>query len=363
MSRLSAKLSMQLSAFTLDAALDIPASGITAVFGPSGSGKTTLLRCLAGLERSDNGFVQYGSDPWQDSNKGVFVPVQQRDIGYVFQEPRLFDHLSVGANLAYGWKRTPEQKRRLSWEQVIEAMGIGEFLERRPHQLSLGQQQRVALARSLLTSPSLLLMDEPMASLDQKSRRELLPYLQRLHSLFEGMIVYVSHSMEEVLQLSDTIVLLEEGRVLCAGPADKVLNRTDLSSFLGDMLGSVLDGEVKEHIEADGLSRIDCCGETVWVPLCPLELGSKVRLHVPSHEVAISLETKGAPSSVQNVMKAVITDVCETSGSGVSAIVTLDIGCPLLSRISRRSLRELQLAPGKEVYAYFKALSLHPKPI
>lgn len=360
-STLKASLNLQHPGFALQAELDVPATGITAVFGRSGSGKTTLLRCLAGLENNAGGSVQFGSQQWQDESKGVFLPIQQRDIGYVFQEPRLFDHLSVHGNLAFGWKRTPEAKRRLMWDQVIDALGVAEFLERRPHQLSLGQRQRVALARALLTSPSLLLLDEPLASLDQKSRRELLPYIQRLHHTFDGAIVYVSHSMEEVLCLADTLVLIDEGKILCAGPAHDVLSNTNLAAYLGEMLGAVVEGTIISHDDEDGLTHIDCGGESVWVPLCSFDSGDKVRLHIPAHEVAISLSPAGAPNSVQNVVKTVVKTIHENGATGSSVIVELDMGCSLLSCISRKSLRELALVPGKEVYAYFKALSLQAK--
>ncbi|MEW5755740.1 MAG: molybdenum ABC transporter ATP-binding protein [Pseudomonadota bacterium] len=363
MNRLQGRFELAFSGFSLRAELDVDAQGVIALFGRSGTGKTTLLRCLAGLERCPSGELRYGEQVWQDEKRGVFVPVQQRDIGFVFQEPRLLPHLRVKQNLAYGWSRTPADKRRCTWEAVIESLGVGAWLESYPHQLSSGQQQRVALARALLSSPSLLLMDEPLAALDQQSRRELMPYLQQLHRLFSGAVVYVSHAVEEVLQLADSMVLLDEGRVVCADSAARVFARVDVAAYLGTMLGAVLEGHVAEHIPADGLSRIACCGRDIWAPLTKHATGSRVRLHIPAHEVAISLAPLGAQHSVQNVLPAVVTKIHLGEQDGASAIVELDIGCPLLARISRRSLRELALETGKPVYAYFKALSLQPRAI
>ncbi len=363
MNRLQARFELTHGRFSLQAALDVPAHGVIALFGRSGSGKTTVLRCLAGLERSPSGYLRYGEHTWQDEQRGVFVPVQQRDIGFVFQEPRLLPHLRVKQNLDYGWSRTPAGKRRGTWDGVVESLGVGAWLQSYPHQLSAGQQQRVALARALLSSPSLLLMDEPLAALDQQSRRELMPYLQQLHRLFSGTVVYVSHAVDEVLQLADHMVLLDEGRVVCADNAAQVFARVDVASYLGTMLGAVLEGHVAEHVPVDGLTRIACCGRDVWAPLSRHDTGSRVRLHIPAHEVAISLAPLGAQHSVQNVLPAVVVKIHQGEQEGASAIVELDIGCPLLARISRRSLRELALENGKSVYAYFKALSLQPRMI
>ncbi|MBD0306238.1 MAG: ATP-binding cassette domain-containing protein, partial [Nitrospiraceae bacterium] len=175
MNRLTARFDVAFPPFHLSIDLDVPAVGITAVFGQSGSGKTTLLRCLAGLERSRTGFMRLGEEVWEDESNGIFIPIYRRPIGYVFQEPRLFPHLSVKSNLTYGFKRTHQQDRRLTFQQVVEILGIEHLLERRPHKLSGGEQQRVAIGRALLTSPRLLLLDEPLSSLDTLRKREILP--------------------------------------------------------------------------------------------------------------------------------------------------------------------------------------------
>ena len=199
MSRLLARFDVQFPAFHLNVEMDVPMSGITAIFGPSGSGKTTLLRCLAGLERAPTGLLQVGDGIWQDETIGLFRPLYNRPIGYVFQEPRLFPHYNVRANLLYGYKRIPIEERRIAMEQVVEILGIGHLLERRIHKLSGGEQQRVAIGRALLTSPKLLLLDEPLASLDIQRKQELLPFMRRLHEELRIPVLYVSHAVGEIL--------------------------------------------------------------------------------------------------------------------------------------------------------------------
>ena len=205
MSRLIARFDVDYSSFHLDVDVDVPAAGITAVFGQSGSGKTTLLRCLAGLERSPTGFMRVGDDVWQDESRHRYEPISRRRIGYVFQEPRLFPHLSVRSNLTYGFNRTPVPDRRLSVEQVVDVLGIAHLLDRRPHKLSGGEQQRVAIGRALLTSPKLLLLDEPLSSLDSQRKREIMPFIQGLYKELNIPVVYVTHSLHEILQLAQVV--------------------------------------------------------------------------------------------------------------------------------------------------------------
>lgn len=224
MSRLLARFDLARPEFRLQAQLDLPAQGVTAVFGRSGSGKTTLLRCLAGLERSPAGFMSMGGTVWQDEEQGAFIPVYRRAIGLVFQEPRLFSHLNVHANLHYGLKRTPQQERYISNEQVIDILGISHLMDRRPYQLSLGEQQRIAIGRALLASPRLLLMDEPLASLDRSRKQEILPFIQRLCAELKIPVVYVSHSVQEILQLADTLVLMNEGAAIAVGPIQEIFS-------------------------------------------------------------------------------------------------------------------------------------------
>ena len=212
MNQLTVNFDLAFPAFHLHVNIAFPAEGIIAVFGPSGCGKTTLLRCLAGLERSPTGWMTLHHHIWQDESQQIFVPLSKRPIGYVFQEPRLFPHLNVLANLQYGWKRTSESARRITLDQVVQVLDIERLLDRRPSSLSGGEQQRIAIGRALLTSPRLLLMDEPLSSLDLPRKREILPFIQRLDSEFRIPIVYVSHDLYEIVELAKTVVLLKEPR-------------------------------------------------------------------------------------------------------------------------------------------------------
>ena len=258
MSEICASFSLQLEGFTLDASFSVPATGVTALFGPSGSGKTTLLRCIAGLERA-NGTLYVNGELWQDDTH--WMPTHQRPLGYVFQEASLFPHLSVRANLEYGYKRIPATERRVQPEQVVEWLGLSHLIDRGdPAKLSGGERQRVAIARALLTSPRLLLMDEPLSALDTRSRQEILPYLERLHRELEIPVLYVSHAMEEVARLADHLVLLEQGRVIAVGTLHETLARLDLPTAYFDDAGVVVEAVVAQQDESYHLTRIDFAG-------------------------------------------------------------------------------------------------------
>ena len=209
---IDARLKIAYSGFSLDVDLHLPGRGVSALYGHSGSGKTTCLRCIAGLERAEQGFVQINDKIWQDSDNGIFVPPHKRALGYVFQEASLFPHLSVLANLQFGLKRIAKSQRRVDLAQATELLGIGHLLERHPQHLSGGERQRVGIARALLTSPKLLLMDEPLAALDSQRKSEILPYLQRLHDELDIPVLYVSHAQDEVARLADHLVLLSDGK-------------------------------------------------------------------------------------------------------------------------------------------------------
>ncbi|MGC1332795.1 molybdenum ABC transporter ATP-binding protein, partial [Pseudomonas sp.] len=215
---LTARIRHCFSAFTLDVDLQLPGRGVSALFGQSGSGKTTCLRCLAGLERASNAYIEVNGQVWQDSDRGLFLPPHQRPLGYVFQEASLFAHLNVQRNLEFGWRRIRATQRKVQLDQACTLLGIGHLLTRMPTHLSGGERQRVGIARALLSSPGLLLMDEPLAALDSQRKAEILPYLERLHSRLRLPVVYVSHSAAEVLRLSDHLVLLAGGRLRAAGP-------------------------------------------------------------------------------------------------------------------------------------------------
>jgi len=329
--------------------------GITALFGPSGCGKTTILRCVAGLQRMA-GQLQVGTETWQDDARRLFLKPHRRPVGYVFQEAGLFRHLSVRRNLEYGLTRIAPGERRVRPAEVADLMGIEDLLERRPDHLSGGQRQRVAIARALLISPRLLLMDEPLASLDRKSKQEILPYLERLHDELAMPVLYVSHAPDEVARLADHLVLLEAGRVRASGRLGDLRARLDLARDLGTDADAIIEAEVAAHDLAYHLSYLDFSGGRFSVARIDLSIGHKARLRVLARDVSITLQPQ-TDTSILNIFPALVEGLVE---NGVARIlVRLDLaGTPLLAGITRKSAALLQLAPGKRVYAQIKAVAL-----
>ena len=359
MNNLSAKFEVTFPGFHLDARLTIPKSGVTVLFGPSGSGKTTLLRCLAGLERSPSGFMQFGDALWQDEARGIFVPVHERSIGLVFQEPRLFPHLSVRSNLLYGFNRVPKPERRIYLNDVVEVLNIAHLLNRRPRFLSGGEGQRVAIGRALLTSPRLLLMDEPLASLDSQRKQEILPYIRRLQSKWGIPIIYISHSLEEILQLVDTMILLKEGRVVAHGPAKKVFSQLDLRGIMNsEILGAIFDTQVIQHEPEFGLTRVQFMDHQLHVPRQAVEVGQSIRLHVHSNDVSIVTSPPDIKTSVLNILEAQVMEIGPIDPTGYSVDIKLDVGQALVATITRKSLANLGIEPGQKVYAHIKAIKM-----
>jgi molybdate transport system ATP-binding protein len=358
MSRLVARFEVHYPSFHLNVSLDVPTSGITVLFGPSGSGKTTLLRCLAGLERSSDGFMQFGSDVWQDEANGMFLPLHSRPIGYVFQAPRLFPHYNVRSNLLYGYKRIPVEERRISVEQVVTILGIGHLLQRRIHKLSGGEQQRVTIGRALLTSPKLLLMDEPLTSLDIQRKQEILPFIRRLHEELHIPVIYVSHATSEILQLADRVVLLKQGKLMGAGALNEMLTSLEFRGSFGSLrVGALLDASVVNHEPQYGLTQVEFKGQFLFVPLQSEAIGQSVRLHILSSDVSLVVGRTDSPTSVLNILEGTIIEIREMDQSSVD--VLLDIGAPLVASITRKSFAILGLKPGQRVYAHIKAVALN----
>jgi len=355
MNGLHARFCIERGDFTLDVDLDLPDRGVSALFGHSGSGKTTCLRAIAGLERASGGYVALGDEVWQDEARGLFVPIHRRALGYVFQEASLFPHLSVRANLEFGLKRVAAGARRFALGPVAEMLGIGPLLERSPASLSGGERQRVAIARALLSSPRLLLMDEPLAALDLKRKQEILPYLERMHDELSIPIVYVSHAPDEVARLADHLVLLEAGRVAASGPLGELLARADLPAVFADETGVVLDTVLAEH-EDDGLSRLQFPGGSLYVGRRRETIGSHLRCRIHARDVSLALE-RPHRSSIVNLLPAVVTAATVTDTPG-HVLVHMRMGeTTLLARISERSRRELGIVPGLPVWAQIKAVA------
>ena len=317
---LRARLRLERAGFALDVDLELAASGVTSVFGASGSGKTTLLRCIAGHERAPGGFVSLAGEVWQDEARGVFVAPWRRSVGCVFQEPGLFPHLSVRGNLMYGYRRTGRDARRIAPEEVFAWLGLEALLARRPHELSGGERQRVALGMALLTSPRLLLLDEPLSALDEGSRRQILPYLEALPRHLDIPMVYVSHSMAEVARLCDWTVWLDGGRVRRQGSTVELSSSIDLAMTGGEALGAVLDAVVVRHHDAEHLTELEVPGGAFFLRRLERSPGDSVRVRVPARDVSLALDPERR-SSLLNVLRCSVVEIPrQRAGSGCGAV-------------------------------------------
>ena len=354
MSGIHARFHLKWPGFTLDVDMELPATGVTALFGHSGSGKTTLLRCMAGLERAPEGCLRINGDIWQDENH--WIPIHKRPLGYVFQEASLFDHLSVIGNLRYGRKRVADPQQ-VSLEQAIELLGIGHLLDRKPDRLSGGERQRVAIARALAVSPRLLLMDEPLAALDHKRKRDILPYLERLHRELEIPIIYVSHSPDEVARLADYIVAMEDGRVLAQGPLSETLTRTDLPFKIGEDACAVIETVIGKVDSNWHLARVDFPGGNLWFRDPGLAVGSKLRVRVLARDVSIALYPP-QKSSIQNVCQGKVVAIGNDEHPGL-AIVQVQVGeSKLVARLTKRAVAYLNLQANQEIWLQVKSVAL-----
>ena len=353
------RLQLNYSGFALDVDLQLPGRGVTALYGHSGSGKTTCLRCIAGLERAEQGFVQVNDEVWQDSDQQIFVPPHKRALGYVFQEASLFPHLSVLANLEFGLKRIPKQQRRVDMTHATELLGIGHLLDRHPQHLSGGERQRVGIARALLTSPKLLLMDEPLAALDSQRKSEILPYLQRLHDELDIPVLYVSHSQDEVARLADHIVLLSDGKALASGPIGETLARLDLPLALGDDAGVVIEGHVSAYDPDYQLLTLQLPGTALNIRVAhtPMDAGQALRCKVQARDVSLSLHNVEHSSILNRLPVTVISEMGADNAAHV--LIRLDAaGTPLLARITRYSRDQLRVHPGQQLWAQIKAVAV-----
>ncbi len=354
MSALEMRFLLRREGFTLDLELSLPGRGVTALFGPSGCGKTTLLRAIAGLEPAAEGRLLLDGERWQEGRWRL--PPHRRAIGYVFQEPSLFPHLDVGGNLAYGARRAAGRRRRVSLERAIELLGIGDLLGRRPHQLSGGERQRVAIARALAVSPRLLLLDEPLAALDQARKREIMPYLESLHDELETPVLYVSHAPDEVARLADQMVLMEAGRALAHGPVGEMLTRLDLPLARGDEAAALVEGRVAGHDDRYQLTYVDFPGGRFTVARNDLAVGHRVRLRVAARDVSLTLQRQ-VETSILNIFPARVERLAPEGRAKV--MVRLDVGgVPLLASVTRKSAAVLGLEPGRALHAQVKSVAL-----
>jgi molybdate transport system ATP-binding protein len=342
--------------FSLDAAFELPTPGVVALFGRSGSGKSTLINLIAGLLDADAGRVALDDLIWLDAERRINVPPERRRIGYVFQDARLFPHLSVEGNLRYGEKRA-SSRAFISLDTVAGLLDLGSLMERRTHQLSGGERQRVAIGRALLSQPNLLLLDEPLASLDSARREEVLPYLENLRDQLAVPMVYVSHDFDEVLRLSTYIVLMEQGRTIAQGGVGDMSLNADLRSIIGtDAVGAIIDGRVLGVDESSGLTRVSAGRGELKVHAPNLAAGATLRLQLLARDLIVATQPP-QNLSVRNSLSGVVASMSRDDAD--SELIAIDIGGTLImARVTTAAVRDLRLAPGLPVWALVKSVSL-----
>ncbi|MEM8685777.1 MAG: molybdenum ABC transporter ATP-binding protein [Pseudomonadota bacterium] len=357
-SQLELSAELAFSDFTVNIDEVISLTGITALFGPSGSGKSTLLRILAGLEQRAKGRVVFNGTVWGDSESGVFLPAHRRPVGLVFQDGRLFPHLTVEGNLNYALSRSPEDQRPIRFDQVVQALDLSALLERRPEGLSGGERQRVALGRTVLSQPALLLLDEPLSALDVRRKGELLPFIEKVPDVFGIPAIFVSHAVDEVARLADQAIILVDGKVTLRGALPDIFQQLDMHGYTGNFeAGAVVEAQVTGHNTQYQLTNLDLDGRDLQMPMVSsLNPGDQVRLRIRARDVSLALE-KPSGVSIRNCLPAVVEEV-RAEPDTAFAEVLLRVGEQgLRARITRQSADDLQLAPGLQAYALVKSVS------
>ena len=340
--------------------------GVTALFGRSGAGKSTLINMVAGLVTPASGVIRVAGETLFDSAQGIDVKPERRGVGYVFQDARLFPHMSVAGNLGYGMKRLPYAQHTHMFDRVVELLGLAPLLARRPLMLSGGEKQRVAIARALLSNPRILLMDEPLSNLDAQRKSEVLPYIERLGVEFQLPVLYVSHAIEEVVRLADTLVLVDDGRIKAQGLVEDLMGRLDLAPFTGRFeTGAVLNAQVAGHDADLALTHLSLLGHRLYTPRVDVGVNETVRLRIRSRDVALALNPP-AQTSILNQLPVVVSEI--KSGPGPHAELALAIAPgpghetekaqTVLARITRKSLQDLDLRPGVTAYVLIKAVAI-----
>lgn len=343
--------------FAIDANFPFASPGVTALFGPSGAGKTTIINAIAGLMRPQDGRITLAGKTLLDTSRGIALPAYARRIGVVFQDARLFPHLSVRANLLYGWRRAAKKADNAEVDSIIALMGLQALLERRPRTLSGGEKSRVALARALLAAPRALLLDEPLASLDATRKAEILPYLERFARNTRIPTLYVSHALDEVARLADRMIVLREGRVVAQGSIFDLTARLDLFAGKDHIApGAVLEALVESHDETYALTVLSLSGTRLTVPRLPRRTGERVRIRIDAQDVMLAL-SEPKDVSANNVLPAMVTAI--RAADEVHADVQLAVGeARLIARITRRSAERLGLAPDAKVFALIKSVTV-----
>lgn len=356
--QLSIRAHVSYPGFELDVDEDLELKGVTGLFGPSGSGKSTLLRIMAGLERASSGRVTFGNETWQDSDARQYVPAHRRPVGYVFQDARLFAHLPVEGNLRYASDRSPKHRNPIKYDDVLATFDLEPLLGRSVDSLSGGERQRVAISRTLLAQPKLLLLDEPLSALDVGRKREILPYLDTLAGHFGLPIIYVSHAVDEIVRLAETVMVLDQGQVRAVGAAAETLNRLDIQSHAArpDIV-TILETTVTEHLAELGLTRLEHHGQSIVVPLLEhIDIAAVARLYIKATDVALATE-KPANISFRNILSGKIESI-DIDESSAFATVSVNVnGAVVRSNVTRHAVQDLKLEMGLPVFALLKTAS------
>ena len=353
---LSVNITKAFSSFRLETQFEVEEGSITAIFGKSGSGKTSTINAIAGLSRPDVGVIQIGNTTLFDQNMRINVPIYKRQIGYVFQDDRLFPHMTVRNNLIYGTAKTRYMADSLNLTDITGLLELAPLLERRPRTLSGGEKQRVAIGRALLSNPKLLLMDEPLASIDVQHRFEILPFIQRVREKIGITIIYVTHALEEVIFIADQIILLSEGQVTAQGTVEEIMSRLDLHPMTSRFdAGAVISATYSGYDREFDLGELSFDGGILRIAGLNAEIGSPLRAHIRARDVSLMLD-KPKDTSVLNVFKGELIEIRHEEGPQLDLLI--NIGTPLIARITRKSLNDLNLDIGSKVYAMIKAVAI-----
>ena len=353
----------QLDTLSISAKFESQSHGVVALFGRSGAGKTSIINMFAGLIDPDGGHIEINGRTIFNSESGINIKTEQRRIGYVFQESRLFPHMTVRANLVYGRKHSPSDHSPIDFDQAVQTLGLGHLLAQKPATLSGGERQRVALGRALLANPDILLMDEPLASLDAPRKAEILHFIEIVRDTFNVPIVYVSHAIDEIIRLADTLVLLDEGEVLAVDSVEELTSRVDLWHLTGRYdAGSVIPALIKSHDTKYALTTLSFAGGTLRVPMIDASEGQSVRVKIRARDISLALQKPTGISQI-NILNGKIREIGTGEGQGEDITphdinICVDIGVPLWVRITKLSLDQMKLSVGKEVYALIKSTSI-----
>ncbi len=355
---LTVRVKASFSGFDLDVSEEISLAGVTALFGPSGSGKSTLLRAIAGFETPTRGRISVGERVWFDSESGVSTPAHLRPVGFMFQDARLLNHLTVAGNLDFADRRSSHRAAGRSREDVVAALDLASLTDRGTQSLSGGERQRVALARTLLTRPELLLLDEPLAALDVDRKAEILPYLEQVPKRFGIPTIYVSHAIDEVMQLADRVLVLADGRVRAHGPTAAIVERLDLQPLTGRFeAGVLLDGRVREHDLRLSLTHVDLDGETLVMPMVDrLQPGDGIRLRIRARDVALATQ-RPEGVSIRNILPGTVSEITPEADTAFAEVFVALKSARIRARLTRAAVEDLQLTPGAPVFALIKSVS------